>query len=188
MPATLGTKIADAVYNIRMTAEDVIGERVRKVFTLANTTNSLEDALQAYEGLQEAGTVSVSASLDAEASGFNATPSQAGLWAVTTDMLVLGFSRVSPDNPQKTWVTSFSIVSPHPDIVDTDLSPKMVRGVTFAMAGGRTESLGALVDFLEDSLTKESADGTIIVGGWTYDPNRSGLVRTSSLLDKNPRT
>jgi len=188
MPSTIGVATLNATYKVRLRQRDVLEEELNKHFTVSNTgaSGNLQAALRAYESLSQAGIVKSSAAIDANYSGASTTIASAGLFPKVGDLLILAFSRTHPVDASRIHTQEFAILAPVPAIYDTATKkPIMVRGVTFALAAGATEALGALVDWLEDSLVLE-VYGTEYVGSYTYDEPNTRLISIPKTYDGNP--
>jgi hypothetical protein len=188
MPSTIGLATLNAVYKVRLRQRDALAEELNKHFQVANTgaAGNLQAALRAYESISQGGIVNASASIDAAYTDPSVTIGTAGMFPKIGDLMVLVFTRAHPDVPSRIVTREFAVLAPHPDTYDTATKkPVMVRGVTFADAAGRTEALGALVDWLEDSLITEVGD-EITVGGFTYNETESRLISIPKTYDGNP--
>lgn len=185
--------VINALYNTTVGFIDQADEKTRKVSRLYNAGNAgnLQYALNVLAAVSHAGlqTVSVKQSVPVTLDGEpNVTLS--GLYTLVNLRLILGFERVHPLNPAKIISAGYGIPAPINAIV-TATNPKkplMTRGVTFAAAATDPERLGALVDWLENALTYEAADGTIYTGGWTYSEARSGFGSVTGVIDGDIRT
>lgn len=186
MAFTLDTNTINKHYQVYLTQRDFNLEKGRKATKLYNAGNAsnVQSLYAGYEGLSQAGIIRASANISVDVSGFNTEVDVTlGLNAKISDVLILGFRRVHPLSTTGRIIKAyFGIIAPHNDVVSDGSvipigKPVMVRGVAFAEPpAGRTEMLGAMVDFLEDALTFTAVDDTTYNGGWTYDPALSGLI------------
>lgn len=76
----------------------------------------------------------------------------------------LNFTQVDPVNAEKTVERHWSL----PAYVDTLRGSDNLPTVATAGSGSVAAKLGRIIDFLVDALAFEAADGSIVVGGWTY--------------------
>lgn len=189
MAFTISGNVLNGLYEIRILQTDILSESIRKSFEISNiTTGSVQNAMQAYEGISQAKIDSAAVSIGTTVTGASSSVTALGLFPKIGDQMVLGFDRPHPITTNRTLVTrSFVVLAPHPDVIDlTTLKPNMVRGTGFPGAN-RAEALGSLVDFLEDALTYEH-DGVVYVGGFTYREARSGLIGAGRQYDADSTT
>lgn len=184
--------VLNGIYNTTSSFIDHAGESKRKVVRLANAGNiaNLNNQYSALESLSLASLYKASVSQQLEVDVDASPASTGGIYSLSNIRLVLGFERGHPLNPSKIVTAGYSIPAPVNAIVSTSnpKRPVAVRGVAFADAGGATELLGALIDYLEDALTFEDVTGDITVGGWTYVESRSGLGTVAGVIDADLRT
>lgn len=190
MPFTLTPQVDDSVYRVNLTLEDQIGERVRKLFRLNNAagTEGVEEAMQALEALSDAALVNASASLTAEVTGASTAKGTSGDFSYVSQQLVLTFSRGHPLNANKTILSTYVIPAP----VDTIRNgTQIVLGddpVSYGAAADATETLTHLINYLEDNLVYEDITDDITVGGWTFEPDRSGFISTARIQEGVPNS
>jgi hypothetical protein len=93
-----------------------------------------------------------------KASAVNASQNLVSAW------MQLNFEQTDPINPDKTVRRSWSLPAYDDTLRGSDHQPT----ITTAGTGSLAARLGRVRDFLLDSLAFEAADGSIVVGGWTY--------------------
>lgn len=191
MPFTLTQDIANQDYTVRMTHRDFMGEETRKVSKIRNVGSELEAFLNAYLLVSDAGmnASDVSATLDASlalAPDSNPVQSQ---WSAVYHYVVLTFRRVDPVNASKNIKKEFVLISPVETAIDAPTGAlQITQGVAFGAAANTAERIGAMVDFLENSLVFTDGAGATQAGGFTFDPLSSGLISVPRVLEGNPRT
>lgn len=181
--------VLDQIYTTRITLEDFMAEKVKKVSRLSNegVAGNMQSFWQAFEATTNAGLMLATQSAEVIITGQSTTITSTGQnWAGVEHVLLLGFTRVHPLNPAKMLTASFGIPAPVNAIVDTSEGrqgkPFMVRGEVFPGADV-TEALGAMVDFLEDAIVYTDVAGTVHVGGWSYSEAASGLYSNPRIID-----
>lgn len=188
----LPTPILNSIYTSRVHVTDHAGEGKLKITRLSNAgaAGNLVASLNALESLMHASLDRLSVTQQMETTVDFGAASTSGLYTLANLRLVLGFQRDHPLNSAKVLTAGYAIPSPVNAIVSTanPKRPVMERGITFALAAGPTEALGALVDWLENALTYEDVTGEIHEGGWTYVESRSGLASVSGVIDGDIRT
>lgn len=185
MPFTLGTVVDDATYRISLTLRDQYDEEIRKVSRLYNPAAPLEgveDAMQAFEALTDAGLVSASATIQSAVTGASTLIGTSGVHSLVAHALVLGFDRPHPLNANKIVTTTFVIPAPVATII-AGVGFTITPGGDFASAAGPQDALNALVAWLQNNLVYEDITGAITVGGWTYRPGRSSLITDARILE-----
>lgn len=189
MPFTMTPAgVLNQIYTTRVLLTDWLNESVKKISRLGNpgSAGNQQALWRAFEGATNAALEKATQTATVIISDqSNAATSSGQHWAGVEHVLVLGFTRVHPLNATKTLEASFGIPAPVDAIIDTSngQKPLIVRGVDFASAAGITESVGAMVDFLEDALVYTDIEDTVHVGGWTYSEAKSGLLSNPRLID-----
>jgi len=93
-----------------------------------------------------------------KSSAVNASQNLVSAW------MQLNFEQVDPINADKTIRRTWSLPAYDDSLRGSDHQPV----ITTAGTGSLSARLGRVRDFLLDSLAFEAADGSIVVGGWTY--------------------
>jgi hypothetical protein len=168
---------------------DYTNEPIKKGFLLYNAlnANNYQLAMRAYEGISQPGIKSGSIAQQHVLSAQNTTATNDGGWYKAADVMILVFTREHPvASMAGTFIDNeFAIVGPHGDIVDESGAfpvPIMTRGIDFATAANRPESLGALVDWLEDALVVEVLK-VRYPGEWTYNAAKTRFANLPKQYD-----
>lgn len=189
MAVTLVNNLADGLYKVRINHRDSLKEEVAKNFRVSNVDAQLNLALTYYDDISQAGIIDLGVTLDAEPAGASTASTQLGQFSKVGDMLVLAFYRNHPLDATKLVTNEFVIIAPVTAIYSevtykpvADLEADMTTATPTAI-----QKMGALINWLQDSLVMESF-GTVYVGGWTYDETNSRLIGIPKTYDGNPRT
>lgn len=180
--------VLNQIYTTRLSLEDFMTERVKKISRLANigATGNMQAFWRAFESQTNAGLILANQSAEVVISAQSLTIAD-GNHSKVTDLMVLGFTRAHPEYPSVVLKATFVIPAPIDAIVnDTPGSiglPIYTRGIDFATAADPNEALGAMIDFLEDAIVYKDQGGTFHVGGWTYSDSRSRLMTASRIID-----
>lgn len=175
--------VTDSYVKTQLRQRDYTNEPAQKGNLLFNAGGNYQLAMRAYESLSQAGIVSGTISTQHVLSDQNTVATDLGQWPKSGDVLILAFTREHPVPAMAGTILTneYAIVAPHPDIVGTvgvgnpTPAPIIVTGESFGTAATRPEALGALIEWLEDSLVVTILK-TRYAGGWTYDPIATRFV------------
>lgn len=177
---------SSAYQTVVVTHKDNHSETTVKQFSVDPSTDAADLAtfLTAYQGLTNAAFIKPKVTTTAKITGATAAPIDAQ-YDVISMAVALTFSQTSPDNPDLTLYHEFVIPCVNIGMIDTD----GISIVAPVASGGTTVQIELfnLLAYLTDHLVVVlRATGTVVVGGWTYLPSKSGLISTGRKFDGQP--
>lgn len=141
----------------------------------------VEQFLDDVAAVSEAGMPRVTLSGERIVTGLTATPGFDSPLSQVNNMLVLSFSQTHPLNPALTINKSVQLRAPNAAVIG-DGGALVVASVV-GDRSSKDENLRGVINFLEANLIYEAVDASITVGGWTYNPSKSGYVAAPSVID-----
>lgn len=181
MAATIG---ADAdVANLRIQWAGYKNESATNVISIdgAAADADVEAFLDDVAAVSEAGMPRVTLSAERIVTGLTATPGFDSPLSQVNNMLVLSFSQAHPLNAALTISKSVQLRAPNAAVIGEDGA--LVVASVVGDRSSKDENLRGAINFLEANLIYEAIDGSITVGGWTWNPSKSGYVSAPAVID-----
>lgn len=181
MAATIGAS-AD-IQNIRIQWLGYKNETATNVISVDGAADDTETEvfLDDVAAVSEAGMPSVTLSAQRLVTGLTATPGFDSPLSQVNNMLVLSFSQAHPLNAALTISKSVQLRAPNAAVIGTDGA--LVIASVVGDRSSKDENLRGVINYLESNLIYEAIDGSITVGGWTFNPSKSGYVAAPSVID-----
>lgn len=158
------------------------GETAKNVIGLGDIVDAdLEQFIDDMDVVSRAGMPKVSLNDARAITGQAATPVAQSPDSQVNNMLVLVFTQAHPLNAALTISKSVQLRAPTGAVITTNGG--LVVASSVGDRSSADENLRGVIDYLEDHLTYEAVDGTITVGGWTWDSAASAYIAGGAVID-----
>lgn len=180
MASTIAAAGANTLLNINWLG--AYGETAKNVIGLGTIVDAdIQQFIDDMDAVSRAGMPKVTLALQRAITGQATTPVAESPDSKVNDMLVLVFTQPHPLNSALTITKSVQLRAPTGAVIGTNGA--LVVASAVGDRSSADESLRGVIDYLEDHLTYEAVDGSLTIGGWTWDSGASAYVSGPSVID-----